>query len=501
MLSPSRLTTGNRAEASSNTASVTDLADFSIEKSEPILPCYMIPLNRNQGFFGRDVLLKELEATLYLDRNPISSAESDSERQLRTFAICGSGGMGKTQLALEFAHRAKSRFDAVFWIHADEQSKLEDGYKQIAITLGLIPRDSTEGKDAIRDLVLGWLANPQKSYKNLESDKADEASWLLILDNVDDPDVLDKFWPTDSPGSVLLTSRDPWTKDYFFSDKSGITLSPFSIEEASQFLLKLTRREKEEEDRQTVPSLAQALNCYPLAIAQIAPVIVRNDLTFNEFLERYEKEVYRTDLIINKLGKQKPVSGYNYSLATVFALDNLRKSQLLLDLIAVLDLEEIASLRPQKNLLLLDHLASLSLDKSNVSGDSVDEQHSSTLDEFPQTIEAYEEARGELIGASLVTRERNKKKVFVHRIVQDVTRSRMSNTRFNKVYTYALYLISTVWPYEEFSFANETDTWARRSELNPHLLKLAKLGGRYEPAAKLNSINLEGPRVFLEACW
>ena len=111
----------------------------------------------------------------------------ESSVYLRTLAICGPGGMGKAQIASEFVHRHKAQFDTIFWVHADEPSKIAQDFNHIAITLGLIAEDSAEARDHIltQDVVRGWLAHILKSYKKLEHRKSEEASFLLIFDNVD----------------------------------------------------------------------------------------------------------------------------------------------------------------------------------------------------------------------------------------------------------------------------------------------------------------------------
>lgn len=67
-------------------------------------------------------------------------------------------------------------------------------------------------------------------------------TWLLVFDNVDDLAVLDDYWPLDGPGCVLFTGRDPLAKGHGYLATHGIDLGPFSAEEASEFLMELTKR-------------------------------------------------------------------------------------------------------------------------------------------------------------------------------------------------------------------------------------------------------------------
>jgi hypothetical protein len=197
----------------------------------------MPPHSRNRAFFGWSEILESIRATLWPKQE--DEVLPDSDPNLSMFALCGPGGIGKTQVATEFVHTAKHRYDAIFWLQADQHSKLSQGYTNIAIKLGLVIEDSADARDpvVVQELVKGWLSNPVKTYIQ-QDNKPKLATWLIVFDNVDDPDILDDFWPSDYSGSgaVLITSRDLLVKTYIYSENSGITLSPFTTNEAAEFL-------------------------------------------------------------------------------------------------------------------------------------------------------------------------------------------------------------------------------------------------------------------------
>ena len=72
------------------------------------LPCFVVPYTDNGDFVGRDNVLKQMHETLKPDH------AEDGER-LRTFALCGLGGMGKTQTAVTYVLRHRGDYRAVFW--------------------------------------------------------------------------------------------------------------------------------------------------------------------------------------------------------------------------------------------------------------------------------------------------------------------------------------------------------------------------------------------------
>ncbi|MEV7192511.1 tetratricopeptide repeat protein [Streptomyces sp. NPDC093510] len=141
---------------------------------------------------GRDVLLQHLESAL----------RTGSKRQIQV--LCGMGGCGKTSLALEVAHHHTSAGQRVWWIDARQDTTLEGGFRAVARHAGATD-DQLSAGDAVDVLWarLSQLATP----------------WLLVVDNADDPALLDgpgslragTGWlrPHVSPvGSVLITTRD-----------------------------------------------------------------------------------------------------------------------------------------------------------------------------------------------------------------------------------------------------------------------------------------------------
>lgn len=458
---------------------VTSLTDFSLEVMDPKLPCFMMPLHRNRVFCGQTKLLDELDKCLSpIGETSSVSDGSESGSHLRTFALCGPGGIGKTQIAAEFVYRVKEQFDAIIWIPADEPVKLAQSFSQVAVSLGLVQADTMESRDPIltRDAVLGWLAHPRKSYKRLDDAQADEATWLLVFDNVENTDFLDDYWPTDSSGSILMTSRDPLVKSYVYSLRRGLSMPPLDAMEGAKLLIKLTgRRKLSIEERSKATAVAQILGGLPLAIVQMAGVISRQDLSFSEFLDQYRKESAHADLFGLQIGPTNARAGYEYTIASVWALDHLEQSaQVLLEAISVLD---------------PDSIPEYILEENPAAG---------TWPGYPSTRAEYQKARTELIQRSLITRQKDERKLIVHRLIQDAVRARMTEDRFNTVFSSMLSFVSAVWPYEEFSFGNEIYRWARCEELFPHVFKFQTLFSRFIPSQNLTKRHLDGPKLFID---
>lgn len=160
-------------------------------------------------FIERPTEMAELERVLLFERQ--------SRRQTR-FVLHGLGGIGKTQLAVEFASQHQRRFSAIFWLDGRSKdsvmqsiatcaSYIPDG--QISRSSKMYATGSVGDIDMVVQEVMGWLA------------REDNDKWLLIFDNVDrdynrqtsdaDPDTdsydVRQYFCGANHGSVLITTR------------------------------------------------------------------------------------------------------------------------------------------------------------------------------------------------------------------------------------------------------------------------------------------------------
>jgi hypothetical protein len=452
------------------------------------LPCFLLTTHfANADFCGREDILERLAAELLPSKNVVTA----SGTALRQFALCGFGGIGKTEIAREFARRHKNCFDAVFWVVADEIAKLDHHYQQISLALGL--EDPSESKSQVvsREIVKGWLSNPRKHLSGSDelaqpSQAVSEATWLLIFDNADDPMILADYWPQGS-GSILITSRDPLAKNMFTRRPSGLDLGPLSQQDSLSLFKRLTTISNGPEDT-AARQIADALGGLPLAISQMAGIIRRQDLTLSEFLELYTDHEEHASLYDTKFDTN--LVTYPHSLSTVWAFERLKpQARQLLELISFLDPDVI-----REDLLMEASVELLSegalFKKSN-----------------------YTEARYDLLQSSLVQRDTQKQQISVHRIVQDVILATMDVAKKRFMFDKVVRILWADWPSAMPKPSKEPELpqpkssggrlyvgrWPACGAIYPHVLRIHQLWSSISDLSEVTRLLFA--KLLTEAAW
>jgi len=250
-----------------------------------------VPFPRNPFFTGRKDFLHDLHEAL-------AATGSAAVSQTTSHAISGLGGVGKTQIAVEYAYRRRDEYKAVFWVTASDASMLSSGYSDIARCLDL-PQKDLNDQQLVVDAVKRWLDSNE--------------GWLLILDNADDPSVLPPFMPGEPKGRILFTSRAETLQEVGIPEP--LKLEELPPDEALDFLLKRTGRKDLDDTRelQAAESLAKELEYLPLALEQAAAYIVEKRCKFAAYLKGYEQRRLKL------LDSQKPLMGsYPKSVVTTW---------------------------------------------------------------------------------------------------------------------------------------------------------------------------------------
>jgi hypothetical protein len=236
---------------------------------------------RNPGFTGRDQMLADVRGALLGGGRAVVQA------------LAGMGGVGKTQLAAEYAYRFASGYDVVWWIAAEQAALIGEQVAALGEELGCAGPDTDLG--GTQRAVLGELRRRDR--------------WLLVFDNAESPEDLAPWLPGGA-GHVLITSRvRGWAE---IAVPVGVDM--------------LARAESVAILRDRVPGLADgeadlvaaALGDLPLAVAQAAGYLAETGMPAGEYAGLVGPRAAQL------LGEGRP-SSYPRPLAaaTVLALDRL----------------------------------------------------------------------------------------------------------------------------------------------------------------------------------
>ena len=428
---------------------------------------------QNSNFVGRKDVLAQLDEALLPPK--VSFVSSESQR-VRYAAVCGMGGLGKTEIAVEFAFSRKNSFDGAFLVRADGQEKLDSDFAKISIALGLEEPAEAKSQVISCDLAKGWFSNPIKFLNKIyDSVGISEAQWLLIIDNADGPDVLADYAHFFSGRSVLITSRYPLARETISTDELIINPQPFEDNEA-QSLLEMFTRDPRQSDKALL--IGQKLGGLPLAIAQMGDIIRRQLLTYADFLDVLEDENEIAELHETELGPRQQTARGN--VATIWAIEKLSQgSRSLLELLAFLDPDNISEQILQSG---------LTADKVKLSSG------------FPVTRLAKNSARAELLQSSLIRRNEEKGEICIHRLLQATVRAKMSSERKFNMFVTALSLKRLAWPDVSLMKRHNTERWDMCQTVYPHILSLQEhyIKNAFDGDAL---VNVELATLLNEAGW
>lgn len=270
---------------------------------------WTVPYARNPHFTGRDNLLDRLT-------QQFSSQESGQQAGIRQAALTqalamkGLGGVGKTQIAVEYAYRSceQGRYTHTLWIDASSEEAILTSF--VALT-DFLPTFSSRGETDQQKLVaalIRWLEQcPQP--------------WLLVFDNADDFSFIPRYLPLCGNGSILFTTRASAAGAL----ASSVEVDCMSLMEGTQLLLRRAQREASASaaEIEDASNIVLALAQFPLAIDQAGAYIEETRCSLHDYLYLYQKHRYA---LLARRGKQ--VTHYPESVATTWSLSFERVEQI-----------------------------------------------------------------------------------------------------------------------------------------------------------------------------
>lgn len=276
---------------------------LSVGTPRALLPrVWNIPYPRNPVFTGREELLSRLSMQLRAGQTMAITQPQ---------AISGLGGIGKTQLAAEYAYRYRSDYQAVLWARADSREALISALVAIAALLKLPEQDAQEQMIAV-GAVKAWMKI--------------HTGWLFILDNIDDLTIIPEFLPPVFGGHILLTTRVQAMRR--LAQRIEVdTLTPnigalFLLRRAGLLAPDALLEQAISGDREVAMQITEALGGLPLALDQAGAYIEETGCSLADYQQLYQH--HRAKLLKERRGS---VADHPDSVATTVSLAVQRVEQ------------------------------------------------------------------------------------------------------------------------------------------------------------------------------
>jgi tetratricopeptide (TPR) repeat protein len=243
-------------------------------------PIWRVPYRRNPFFTGREDTLEHVHSLF----------QTNKAGQVQ--ALCGLGGVGKTQTALEYAYRYRDAYAAVLWVKADTSENLMSELSLLAQVLDL-PEPSRQDSVSIFQIISQWLAQ--------------QRNWLLILDNLEDLLLLNEIIPAENEGHTLVTTRAQMTGTLAHC----VNLEEMGADEGSLFLLRRAKYLQPDvslggaapADQANAQTIVELVGGLPLALDQAGAYIEDTGCGLQDYLERYHAQ---RAALLNRRGSLAP---------------------------------------------------------------------------------------------------------------------------------------------------------------------------------------------------
>lgn len=364
---------------------------------------------KNPDFTGREELLRTLASTLQAQH--IASVVPQ--------ALHGLGGVGKTQLAIEYVYRHLEDYELIGWITAEDPFRTRADLVELAELLQVPP-----GQDMKQTISLVLDALSTSAHR-----------WLLVYDNVGEPDDLAGLVPS-AGGHVLITSRNnaAWS-----TTGNAIEVDVFQRHESVELL----RRHSQSIGERDADLLAEKLGDLPLALEQAATWHTATGMPIAEYLELFDENV--KELLSEGKPTDYPETIYAFLKVAVGRLrEQMPAAAELLELFAYLGAEPISV-----SLLRRAHNANLSEHLARAIGRPIE------LNRAIREIRRYGLARVDLSG----------QRVQVHRLIQHVLHEELREQNLVQARINVQRLLASANP----AYPDEPSNWPVHAEIGPHI--------------------------------
>ncbi|OOQ87671.1 hypothetical protein PEBR_16046 [Penicillium brasilianum] len=433
-------------QVGNNSGSITAEIHLAPQPQEPTPgPLSTVPFPRDPDFVDRGTLLDDIHI--------ISSSLASRA------ALVGIGGVGKSQLAIEYCYRFldESPKRWAFWIHASSAARFKQGCQSIIERVKIPSRN--DSKVHPLNLLSNWLCDEKRG------------KWVLVLDNVDDDQFLEENTQSGQPlsaqlplstnGTIIITTRSREVASRFVEDRNIIDIEPMTEQDAVTLFEKKLGLQAEKE---AITELIAALDLMPLAIVQAAAYIKERAprCSVQQYLEQFRKgDRKRTRLLEKEGGRhRRDWEAKNSIMVTWYiTFDHLRQMRR-----SAADLLSLMSFFDRQG---IPEYCLRSRNKTRYKSDSDPSQEAADTVSLALSIDDddFEEDILKLRSFSFIATTSDPATFQMHRLVQLATRNWLeSHGQFNRWKQLCVKTLSIEFPTENFG----TDNWSKAQSLYPH---------------------------------
>jgi tetratricopeptide (TPR) repeat protein len=345
----------------------------------------IVPFSQNESFVGRELQLAEVEAKLF------SNGQTTS-----TLAIVGPGGTGKSQLALEVAHRTRqeNKNCSVFWIDASDKDSLFHSYAGIAQKLSMLG-----GDDDLADMKLvvkRCVAEMSRRQCLLIFDNAEDTILRFRGSSATEAADLAEYLPQSKLCSAIFTTTNSDTVRAL-APQNIIALQDLTADTALRMLQNHLTMPLSDAEQHEAKDLLRELSYLPIAVVQAAACMNAGSMTVQEYRAQLDEH------------KQLAV-GYSSDPSE----DNVRSSSVTNPVATTLSVSIDQITRSDASA--ADYLSlTACLDRKDISVDLLEAASAQTREDAIKVLDKY----------TLVTRRPAESALDVHRLVHQALRERL----------------------------------------------------------------------------